>query len=375
MRDMTGTGLLRFRSFGTISRRGFIAGSGAAIGMGLVGGSIGPALASTTVTFVGWQGYDVPLADYAKAHDIVIDPTYIGDSNQIISKLNSGGVGTVDIVTPNATYVPVLVKLNTLSPIDESKIPNLSKVMPFFLNNPAVRIDGKLYAVPYCWGGVPLTYDPSVITTPPDSWKDILKPEYAGKIAIIDNLNNIQLAARVVTDAKIPTRLTADQLKASVDFLISVKKQARIVAATYGDMADAMARGEVVITFNGSEEMVNMGKKKGKKIAYVYPKEGTFGWCDCFCIVRDAPNMDIAHSLANEAIGVPAQLKAGANDAIVNTEAIAQLPPEIKAIFPYDHIEDFSKRAGFYPVPPFKPEGDIVSFDQWKQEYLRFKNA
>ena len=67
----------------------------------------GPAQAATTVTFVGWQGYDTPLADYAKANDIVIDATYIGDSNQIISKLTSGGVGTVDIVTPNATYVPL----------------------------------------------------------------------------------------------------------------------------------------------------------------------------------------------------------------------------------------------------------------------------
>ena len=69
-----------------------------------------------------------------------------------------------------------------------------------------------------------------------------------------------------------------------------MKKQSRIIAASYGDMADAMARGEIVITFNGWEVMVNMAEKKGKKIAYTYPKEGTFGWCDSYCIVKDAPN-------------------------------------------------------------------------------------
>ena len=166
------------------------------------------ARAATSVNFVGWQGYDTPLSDYAKANDIVFDATYIGDSNQIISKLTSGGVGTVDIVTPNAIYVPLLVKLDTLAAIDEAKVPNLPKVLPFFLNNPAVRIDGKLYAIPYVWGGVPMMYDPAVIPTAPESWKDLLKPEYTGKVAMLDNLNNILLAAKVVTDAAVPTRLT-----------------------------------------------------------------------------------------------------------------------------------------------------------------------
>jgi spermidine/putrescine transport system substrate-binding protein len=367
---------LRVRTFGTISRRGFIAGSGAALGLALTGQFNG-ASAATSVTFVGWQGYDTPLADYAKANGIVIDPTYIGDSNQIISKLTSGGVGTVDIVTPNAVYVPLLVKLNTLSPIDESKLSNLGKVLPFFLNNPAVRIDGKLYAVPYVWGGVPMMYDPAAIPTAPESWKDLLKPEYKGKVAILDNLNNILLAAKVVTDAKVPTRLTPAQLKQAVDFLIEVKKQARLVAANYGDMADAMARGEVIITFNGWEVMVNMAKKKGKTIAYTYPKEGTFGWCDSYCIVRDAPNADVAHALANEAIGEVAQEKAGVNEllGIVNTDAIAKLPADVKAIYPYDNIEGFSQRVGFYPVAPLESDGDVATFDAWKQEYLRFKNA
>jgi spermidine/putrescine transport system substrate-binding protein len=376
--ECSDSGLLQVRLFGSLTRRGFVAGTGAlAAGYAVGSGAVRPAQAATTVTFVGWQGYDTPIGDYAKAHDVVIDATYIGDSNQIISKLTSGGVGSVDIVTPNATYVPLLVKLDTLAPIDEKKLANLGKVLPFFLDNPSVRIDGKLYAVPYVWGGVPMMYDPAAATTAPTSWKDVLKPEYAGKVAMLDNLNNIQLAARVATDAKVPTRLTREQLAKSVDFLIEVKKQARVIAGSYGDMADAMARGEVAITFNGWEVMVNMAKKKGKEIAYVYPQEGTFGWCDCYCIVKDAPNADVAHALANEAISVPVQVKAGQDEllGIVNTDAIAELPPETKALYPYDNIEGFSKKVGFYPVAPLEPEEGVASFDDWKKEYLRFKNA
>ena len=85
----------------------------------------------------------------------------------------------------------------------------------------------------------------------------------------------------------------------------------------------------------------------------------------------------MAHALANEAISVPVQVKAGENEllGIVNTDAIAELPAEVKAFYPYDDIEGFSKKVGFYPVAPLEPEAGIASFDDWKKEYLRFKNA
>src|SRR5262245_40804765 len=291
-------GLMRARLFGSMDRRGFLLSSSSVLLLGMAGG-MRRSQAATTVTLVGWEGYDKPLEGYLKANNITLDPTYIGDSNQIISKLTSGGVGRVDLVTPNVTYVPLLVKLNTLSAVDESKVPNLKNVHPFFLGNPSIRIDGKLYAVPYVWGGVPMMYDPSAISEP-KSWNDVLKPEYKGKVSMLDNLNNIQLAARVVTDAKVPTRLSHQQLKDAVDFLIKVKAQTRVLATSYGDMADALARGEAVITFNGWEVVVKKAADKGKKAAYTYPKEGAFGWMECDCIVRGTQSNDAAHAHATE---------------------------------------------------------------------------
>jgi spermidine/putrescine-binding protein len=368
-------GLVSARLFGSMDRRGFLLASSSALLLG-VAGAMRSVKSATTVTLVGWEGYDKPLEGYLKANNITLDPTYIGDSNQIISKLTSGGVGRVDLVTPNVTYVPLLVKLNTLAAVDESKVPNLKNVHPFFLGNPSIRIDGKLYAVPYVWGGVPMMYDPGAIKEP-KSWSDVLKSEYKGKVSMLDNLNNIQLAARVVTDAKVPTRLTHQQLKDAVDFLIKVKGQTRVLATSYGDLADALARGEAVITFNGWEVVVKKAADKGKKVAYTYPKEGTFGWMDCYCIVQDAPNSDVAHALANEALSEPVQLKAGEGEllGILNTDAIKKLPAEARALYPYDDLEGFSKKVGFFPVAPLKAEGDIATFDDWKKEYLRFKNA
>lgn len=369
-------GLIRIRVSAFMDRRTLLQGMGAAAGAAVLGSTLSPAAAATTVTLVGWEGYDKPLEGYIKEHDITLDPTYIGDSNQIIAKLTSGGIGQIDLVTPNVTYVPLLVKLDTLAPVDESLVPNLKHVHPFFLGNPSIRIDGKLYAVPYVWGGVPMMYDPEAMAEP-TSWADVLKPEFKGKVSMLDNLNNIQLAARVATSTKTPTRLTHDELKKSVDFLIQVKGQTRVLAASYGEMADALARNEAVITFNGWEVVVKKAADKGKRVAYTYPKEGTFGWMDCYCIVKDAPNLAAAHGLANESLTEKVQLAAGEGEllGILNSDAIGKLPPEAKKLYPYDDLDGFSKRVGFFPVAPLEPEGDIATFDDWKTEYLRFKNA
>ena len=123
------------------------------------------AFAATTVTFLGWQGYDDPVAfdDFLKSKGITLNTTYIGNNDEIVTKLRSGGIGQIDIVTPYMGYIPLLAKLDVIQPIDAARVPNLEKVMPLFRNDPNVNVDGKLYGVPFTWGSGPMMYDPAVI--------------------------------------------------------------------------------------------------------------------------------------------------------------------------------------------------------------------
>jgi spermidine/putrescine-binding protein len=372
-------GLVRLRSFGHVSRRGFLQG---AAGVGALSAAASlprrRAAAAASVRFLGFQEYETALGDYMKAHAITMESTYIGGSAEILARLSAGGVGSIDLVTPYLGYVPLLVAAGLLQPIDESKVPNLDRVHPVFKNNPSIRIDGKLYVAPFVWGGVPMMYDPAVVKTRPSSWYDVLKPEYRGKVGMTQSLNNILLASVIVNQGvEVPSMITKEQLVKAVDFLIRVKASARLVAASYDELADAMARGEVVITFNGWEVMKKMAADKNKVIEYTYPKEGTFGWLDNFCIVRDAPNVAVAHELANAALSVPVQLAAGNVSllGIVNLDAIAKLEPAKRAIYPYDDLEGFGRTTGFYPIEPLEPDGKHATFDDWNKEYMRFKKA
>src|SRR5262245_58537779 len=120
-----------------ISRRRFTHGmglTGVALSTGLLSRH---AMAAAEVNFLGWQGYDEPLLfdGFAKNNGISVNTTYIGNNDEIITKLRSGGVGQIDIVTPYMGYIPVLVALDLIQPIDVSRVPNLEKVLPLFRND------------------------------------------------------------------------------------------------------------------------------------------------------------------------------------------------------------------------------------------------
>ena len=50
-------------------------------------------------------------------------------------------------------------------------------------------------------------------------------------------------------------------------------------------------------------------------------------------------------------------------------------PAIIRALYPYDDIDDFGKKAGFFAFPPTEPEGDLTTFSDWLKAYERFKTA
>jgi spermidine/putrescine-binding protein len=105
--------------------------------------------------------------------------------------------------------------------------------------------------------------------------------------------------------------------------------------------------------------------------------ERTHAWLDNYCIAKDAPNLDAAYELCNRVISVEGQKRLAevAVQAIVNSDAVAALPADIRALYPYDDIANYGKKASFFGFPPVEPEGDLTTFSDWLKAYERFKTA
>ncbi len=378
---MDNSGLVRVRTMMSMSRRDLMKGAAALGVIAATRSTSRDAAAAGAVSMFGWQDYDAGLrvGDFLQREGIEVSFTPIGNNDEIISRLSAGGAGQVDIVTPYMGYIPFMVAAELLEPIDESLVPNLANVPEVFRNDSNVIVNGTRYAVPFTWGSGPMAYDPAVIPTAPESWMDIFKPEYKGKVGMMDDpIGNQMLAAILATDAEVPTMLTADQLDQATEFLIKLKKDAvRQLAVSWGELANALARSEVVITFSGGEFLKKFAADAGKQIEFTYPKEGTFAWLDSYCIAKGAPNIEAAHKCANQALDVEGQVAFGEKtfQAIVVREAIDQLQPSTRSLYPYDNLAEFEQKAKFFPMPPLEPDGTHASYTDWQAAYQRFKAA
>jgi spermidine/putrescine-binding protein len=365
----------------TLSRRGLLNGTLALGAAALAGLPARQANAATTMTWMGWQGYETPIkaGTFLKDNDIDFQPTFIASNEEIITKLQAGGIGKTDIVTMYFGYLPLMAEGGLLEPIDPAQIPLFGDLIPQFTGNEAIRNDGKLYGVPWNWGSLPLMYDPEVVKAPPESWRDLFKPEFKGKVAMVDDpLGNLLIWGTVVTGKPMGTLLTREELAKVIDTLIDLKKnQARAFFASYGDMADAFARNEVTASAIGWEAVAVWAKAKGKIIKYTIPKEGTGMFMDCMCMPKDAPHPDLTYKMINHIVSPePQKIFATEQSAgITNLKAVPMLPKELAESYNYADLDGFMKKARLQPVPPSEYDGKTASYNDFLQEYARLQKA
>jgi spermidine/putrescine-binding protein len=359
-------------------RRSFVAGA-AALTAGIATG-LKPAFADTQVVWVGWQGYDEPLklGSFLADNGISLATTYINTNEEIITRLQAGGAGQTDLITIYFGHIPILVAADLLEPIDESKLPGIKDVFPEFLNVDSIRRDGKLYAMPFTWGTLSMIYDPAAAPKP-TSWKDCLKEEFKGKVSLVDDATGLLATwAPIATGTKTPTRITMDELKKTVDFLIEIKKNhARTLASSYGEATDMFARGEVVTSAIGWDAMVGFASAKDKKLDFAIPEEGVMVFMDTVAIPKGAPHLDLAYKMMEQCISSAGQkhIADTLTQAVITKAAVPLIDAKNREIYQYDNLASLFEKARFYPFWPLEPEGDFVTHDQSQEEYQRFLKA
>src|SRR5262245_66097265 len=111
------------RTHAPVSRRNFTTGMAAAGALAALGLPGRQAAAATTITWMGWQGYETPIkaGTFLKDHDIDFQPTFIASNEEIITKLQAGGVGKTDIVSMYYGYLKLMDEASLAETFDQPK--------------------------------------------------------------------------------------------------------------------------------------------------------------------------------------------------------------------------------------------------------------
>ncbi|MGH8856614.1 MAG: ABC transporter substrate-binding protein [Polaromonas sp.] len=217
----------------------------------------------------------------------------VGSSSQFAASIRAtGGKSDFDVVYIDNTLATQLKNERLLEPIDKSKLMNAAEISPKMFDK-----DGQ-YVV-FMTGATVIVYDNKQIKTPPTSWNDLFKPEYAGKVAIgdISGTSGLQLLLAL-------NRMKGGQLNNLDPGFAAVKPLAKNSVTLYtqaDQIVSLFERGEIVIAA-WYPDRAGSAIDKGLPLSVVYPKEGAVAILPALVIPKGAKNPALALKYIDEVL-------------------------------------------------------------------------
>lgn len=289
-----------------VNRRRFLAMAGASVALSsnLIGcqkesetatnTSTAPTKGGKVVNVYNWTEYisDQVLKDFTAETGIdVIYSTF--DSNEAMyAKLKlMNGSGDYDVAFPGTDFVDKMRKENMLEPLDHAKLTGFNNLDPAFLNTP-VDPNNK-FSIPYLWGSSGIAVntkriDKVVLT----SWNDLWKPEYEGRVMLMNDLRDVFTMSLLTLGYDGSTR-DPNHIKQAYEKLKNLMPNVR----TFNSDAPRMPfmEGETYLGLAWNGEVIMAQDQGMPELDFVYPKEGAIMWMDNMVIPKNAKNNDNAH--------------------------------------------------------------------------------
>jgi spermidine/putrescine-binding protein len=276
----------------------------AAGGAGLVATRIGTAQAalerlaaeSGRLKVLDWAGYgndggQSMFASYVKKYPHNKPQfTVMANESDALAKFHAGL--KPDLFRPYVGWVKYFGASGLVQPWDPKLISNFKNLNPFMVK--AGQYKGKQYGIPADWGFDAILYRSDKVRPRARSWGLIFDDRYKGKIAWFDDLNMLTVAGLYLGFPK-PWRQSDAELRKAQKFLMSKKKNVRLIWSSETDLWQAFGSGELWIAYAWPNDWVQMKNKK-LKVIYMRPKEKPVAWVGMFMLLKGTPRRRLAHA-------------------------------------------------------------------------------
>lgn len=223
---------------------------------------------------------------YEAATGVKVQIDVYESQDDMLAKLQAGGVSQYDIVVATDVVVPTMIKLALVQKLDKTAIPNGVNIMEKF-KNPAFD-PGNTYSYPYQWGTIGLMYATAKVKGDV-SWALLFdEAKQPGPFVMMDEMRSMSGIAAMFLGYNASTR-KPEEIKACGALLAKAKASSKCIGfdGGVGGMNKVLA-GEAVaaVVYNGDAVRNIMDEK----FAYTVPKEGGILWVDNMLICAKAPN-------------------------------------------------------------------------------------
>ncbi len=246
-----------------------------------------------------WSEYIDPqiLKDFEAKYQCKIVQDLYESNEEMIAKLQAGGLSQYDLVIPSDFVVPSMIKLGLLKSLDATQIPNLKNLKTE--HRTAAYDKGNHYSVPYQWGTVGLMYNKKLAPDFKPSWAVIFKPTDARRPYVLIDSEREMIGTALKYMGKSMNTTNKTELKTAADLLIQAKKHKNFLGFEGGVGGKAKVAGgsaAYALVYSGD---AYRAMAEDKNLGFVNPKEGAVVWVDNMAIPAKAPNAALAYQFIN----------------------------------------------------------------------------
>jgi spermidine/putrescine transport system substrate-binding protein len=251
-----------------------------------------PTAVKQKVVIYNWTEYlpESALQAFTKETGIEVEYATYESNEAMYAKIKLLEGKGYDVVVPSTFYVEKMRKEGLLQVLDKTKLKNIANLDPALLNK-AYDPDNQ-FSVPYLVSATGIAINGKVVdATKITKWADLWKPEYVGKIELMDDMrDNFYIGLRLcgfqdnsTNEAEI--KCAYEKLKALLPSVKTFNSDAPKVPLIQGNVSiGAIWNGEA---YKASQELEN--------VQFVYPEEGATFAIDSFVIPKGAANVDAAY--------------------------------------------------------------------------------
>ncbi|HBO37441.1 MAG TPA: spermidine/putrescine ABC transporter substrate-binding protein, partial [Pasteurellaceae bacterium] len=238
-----------------------------------------------------------------------------------------GASGGYDVIAPTNYFVSKMAREGMLMPLDHSKLPVIKELDPDWLDKPYDK--GNKYSLPQLLGAPGIAFNTETYKGADfTSWGDLWKPEYAGKVQLLDDAREVFNIA-LLKLGQDPNTQDPAIIKQAYEELLKLRPN--VLSFTSDNPANSFISGEVELgqLWNGSVRIAK--KEQPGEIDMVFPKEGPVLWVDNLAIPATSKNPEGAHKLINYMLGAKTaeKLTLAIGYPTSNVEALKSLPAQI----------------------------------------------
>ena len=249
------------------------------------------------------QGYDW-VTPFEQATGCKVTVKVGVDSANMVQLMKTG---QYDGVSASGDATLRLIAAGDVAPVNFNLIPNYANVFEGLKNQPYNTVNGVGYGVPHGRGANVLMWDPTVVTTDPDSWSTVFDANspYKGKVTAYNYAIYVAdaalylMATKPELGIKNPYALDATQLAAAKDLLVQQKSLISKYWGTAQEEIDGFTNGDMAIGSAWQYQANTINAAGGKQVKFTKPKEGATGWSDTWMISSVAKHPNCMYAWMN----------------------------------------------------------------------------